>query len=166
MDYKDGEDYVADRPKQNPTPTLYMMIGIPASGKSSFCRSKPFMGKVISLDVVKTRARERRLIDEAFEHRADLTIDNTNVTRAERAKYIGRARERGYRVVGFYMQSVLKDCLERNRRRTGAARVPDLAILNKAKLLEMPSRDEGFDELWYVSMKNGTFNEQAWKEQE
>lgn len=165
MDYKDGEDRVVARLKQSPTPTLYMMIGIPASGKSSFCRSKPFMGKSISLDRVKTRARELQLIDEAFEHNTDITIDNTNVTRAERAKYIGRAKERGYRVVGYYMQSVLKDCLERNRRRTGAAKVPDKAILSKAKLLEMPSLSEGFDELWYVSMDKGAFNEQTWKEE-
>lgn len=105
------------------------------------------------------------MLDDAFAHRTDITIDNTNVTRAERAKYIDLAKANGYRVIGYYMQSVLRDCLERNSRRTGTARVPDKAILSKSKQLEMPSPDEGFDELWYVSMDNGTFNEQIWKEE-
>lgn len=146
-------------------PVMYLMTGIPASGKSSFCRTKPFMQTIISLDRVKTRARERSLIEEAFVQGASFTVDNTNVTREERAVYIQEARKNGYKVVGYYLKSVVKECLERNRKREGKARVPDKAILSKSKQLELPSPDEGYDQLWYVYMEDGQFKELAWKEE-
>jgi len=154
--------YVRTEPKSEPC--LYLMIGIPASGKSTFCRLNFPYADVISLDRVKTRNNEQLLIDDALWQRADIIIDNTNVTRAERARYIGLAKRRGYRVVGYYFQSILSDCIRRNQDREGKARVPDKAIVAKSNQLELPSRSEGFDELYFVKMEDGHFNTSEWKE--
>ena len=44
----------------------------------------------------------------------------------------------------------MRECLARNARREGKARVPDVAIFATAKMLVPPSREEGFDELYRV----------------
>lgn len=140
------------------TPSMYQMIGIPASGKSSFCKLHQWFA--ISLDVVKTRANEQRAIEDSLRQYSSFAIDNTNVTRKERAHYIALAKENGYKIEGYYFKSVIADCLERNSQR--ASKVPNVAILAKAKQLELPSYDEGFDELWYVSMNNVEFETTKW----
>ena len=57
-------------------------------------------------------------------------------------------------------------CLERNRQRTGKARVPDVAIFATLKKLVRPSYKEGFDRLFYVRMADdGTFEVSDWVEE-
>jgi len=143
-------------------PAMLIMIGIPASGKSTFCKG---LGNVISLDKVRTRRNEQLLMDDALQRRESFVIDNTNVTRKERARYIALAHEHGYCVKGFFFQSILRDCIERNQQRDGAARVPTKAIVAKSNQLELPSRDEGFDELYFMQMEDGGFKQSEWKEE-
>lgn len=144
--------------------TMYIMIGIPASGKSSYCKSHEHLQDIaISLDDVRTRANEKFLIDDAFYQGTDIAIDNTNVSWAERAKYIAMAKEHGYRVEGYFFRSAIHECIERNKHRPVDKQVPELAILSKSNQLEIPSYSEGFDKLTYISIDNGMFNEADWK---
>lgn len=53
----------------------------------------------------------------------------------------------GYRVVGYFMQSRLQDCIARNNLREGKERIPAKAIAMSSSRLEMP----GFDELYFVA---------------
>lgn len=132
--------------------TMVLMMGIQGSGKSEFCRrnlSDRFVR--VNLDTLKTRSRERRLIDECFVGQKNFVVDNTNPRKADRAEYIARAKENGYRVVGYFMQSRLRDCIARNDTREGKERIPHHAIAATSNKLEMPSRAEGFDELYFVS---------------
>ena len=55
-----------------------------------------------------------------------------------------------YTVTGCYFESILKDCIRRNEQREGKARIPATAIAATSNRLELPSWDEGFDELYYV----------------
>lgn len=80
-----------------------------------------------------------------------MAIDNTNPTRADRARYIPAARSAGYRVIGYFLESKLQACLARNAMREGRERVPDVAILGTSKKLMMPAYGEGFDELYFVA---------------
>lgn len=69
-------------------PTMAVMTGIQASGKSTFCKSN-LPGYVrINLDTLHTRNKENLAMDEAFCAKRDIVIDNTNPTAAERRKYI------------------------------------------------------------------------------
>lgn len=131
--------------------TAYIMIGIQGSGKSEFCRR--FLPNVtrINLDTLKTRNRERTLIEECLASGIDYVVDNTNPTRDDRARYIPAAKAAGYRVVGYFMQSKLKDCIARNSLRDGKERIPEKAIAMTSNRLELPNRNEGFDELYFVS---------------
>lgn len=90
-------------------------------------------------------------------------IDNTNPTKVERAKYIRAANIAGDSVVGYYFQSKIEGCLQRNAERPKIDCVPDVAIFSVAKKLELPSLDEGFDKLFYVRMQNDGFIVEEWK---
>jgi hypothetical protein len=57
-------------------------------------------------------------------------------------------------VVGYVFPPDVAACRERNRRRQGRARVPDVAIYAARKRLEPPSRAEGFDSLTRVQTRD------------
>ncbi len=140
------------------------MIGIQGSGKSEFCR-RYFSDRAVrvNLDTLKTRNNEQRLISECFALSKDFVVDNTNPTKADRLRYIGQAKEHGYRVIGYFMQSRLAECIARNNARTGKAKIPAKAIAATSNKLEMPSYDEGFDELYFVSNNGVDMRISEWR---
>ena len=90
-------------------------------------------------------------------------VDNTNPTALDREKYISAARKHGYQVDGYFFQSVVADCMARNRRRQGKACVPDKAIACTSNRLELPSYGEGFDHLYFVRMERDEFAIENWR---
>ncbi|MBQ9881278.1 MAG: AAA family ATPase, partial [Synergistes sp.] len=96
------------------------------------------------------------LLRSCIDKGLDFVIDNTNPTKAERAVYISMAKAAGYRVIGYFFESRLQDCIKRNEQRTGKAKIPAKAIAATSNKLELPSRDEGFDELYFVGRSGST----------
>lgn len=144
--------------------TMVLMIGIPASGKSTFYQNKLAKDFVrVNLDTLKTRERENELIDKCFSEGKSFVIDDTNVTRSLRQGFIAWALYHRYHVVGYFMRSRVKECVSRNRQRTGDARVPDTAIANMSNKLQQPRWDEGFDKLYYVEIKDGDYVISEWR---
>ena len=144
--------------------TLYIMIGIQGSGKSEFCRQYlPDIHRV-NLDTLKTRNNEKRAISECFEKNQDFVVDNTNPTREDRERYIGPAKVQGYRVIGYFMQSRLQECIARNNLREGKERIPAKAIAMTSNRLELPNRAEGFDELYFVENDGKSMTVSEWRE--
>lgn len=142
-----------------------LLVGIPGSGKSSFYRQRFFTTHVrVSLDLLKTRHRERSFVNLCLESGQRFVVDNTNVTAAERAVYLTLAREYQFSTVAYYFESKIADCLERNASRSGDERVPDVGVLAFAKRLELPKRDEGFDHRFYVGMSANGFVVEDWRD--
>src|SRR5207249_6790556 len=83
--------------------------------------------------------RQRQLIEEALGAGRSVVVDNTNPTAEDRAGLIALARSFGATVVGYYFESRLADCLDRNRQREGKARVPEVALYATRKRLCLPS---------------------------
>lgn len=146
--------------------TAYIMMGIQGSGKSTFCKS--FLSNVqrINLDTLHTRNKEDLMIKDCQEKGLDYVVDNTNPTREDRARYIPEAKKAGYRVIGYFMQSRLKECIERNNLREGKEKIPVKGIVMTSNKLEMPSFSEGFDELYYVQIVGKTMTISEWREEE
>lgn len=143
-----------------------VFIGIQGSGKSSFYKERFFSTHVrISLDLLKTRHREQRLLEACLGTAQRFVIDNTNPTREERVRYVEAARAAKYSAVGYYFQSKVDDCQRRNSERPGSERVPDVAVLSTAKKLELPTREEGFDQLFYVKLQDGRFVVEEWHDE-
>jgi predicted kinase len=143
-----------------------LFIGIQGTGKSSFFKERFFSTHVrISLDLLKTRHREQRLLRACLDTQQPIVIDNTNPTRGERSMYLSVAKAARYSVLGFYFQSKVADCLERNRLRSERECVPDIAILSTAKKLELPAFQEGFDLVFYVRLDSGRFVVEEWQDE-
>ena len=146
---------------------LVLFIGLPASGKSSFYRAR-FADThcLVSKDLLKNNRRkdrrQKQLIEEAFQNGLSVTLDNTHPEKAQRAPWIEMAKSWSAVVKGYYFSSLASECLERNRIR--AERVPDVAIFSIAKQLQLPSFDEGFDELYYVKLTESGFQVEVWDE--
>ncbi|MEM6705108.1 MAG: AAA family ATPase [Acidobacteriota bacterium] len=144
-------------------PEAVLLVGIQATGKSTFVRERLYDTHVrINLDMVRTRNRERLLLEACLEGAQSFVVDNTNVSREQRARYIEAARASDFRIVGFYFQSAIDAALERNARRPEGDRVPEAGVRGTHARLELPSMDEGFDELHYVAQQRGGFRVEAW----
>lgn len=144
--------------------TVYIMMGIQGSGKSTFCSIFLSDAVRINLDTLHTRNKEALLIADCQRKGCDYVVDNTNPTREDRARYIPVAREAGYRVIGYFLQSRLQECIQRNNQRSGKERIPSKAIAMTSNKLEMPSRSEGFDELYFVTNDGETMSISEWRE--
>jgi predicted kinase len=142
-----------------------LFSGVPAAGKSSFYRERFFTTHVrVSLDLLKTRSRERQFLETCFATRQRFVVDNTNPSRADRSRYIELAKARNFTVTGYYFESNIDDCMKRNAARLGAECVPNIAIVIAANRLEVPSYDEGFDRLHYVRLAEGGFIVEEWRD--
>jgi predicted kinase len=144
-----------------------IFTGLPASGKSTFYKERFFNTHVrINLDMLRTRGREEILLQACIKARQPFVVDNTNVTREFRARYISLAKVARFRVAAYYFTASVQECLARNREREGKARVPDQAIWRFSKELQLPSYAEGFDKLYYVKVSTeGDFIVEAWKDE-
>ncbi len=130
-----------------------ILVGIQASGKSTFYQQRFFDTHVrISRDLLRTRSREQLLLQACLEGRQPFVVDNTNVLAEERARYVGAAKAAGYRVVGYFFRTEPRAAIARNRLRTGKAVIPIPGILGTYKKLEEPRMEEGFDELYAVTL--------------
>lgn len=130
---------------------MIVLIGLPGAGKSTFYRVRFFDTHLrVNLDQLRTRARERALVQTCLRAGIRFVWDSTNATRATRAPVIHLARQAGFRVHGFCFEPDFPGCIARNAQRVGRARVPVAAIGHIAKQLQKPGFDEGFSSIFSV----------------
>ena len=142
---------------------LILFIGLQASGKSTFyrtCCSEAY--EYISMDLLQhnrnPRKRQLALLESALQTQQSVVVDNTNPKIEDRLPLIELGRLYGAKITGYYFESTVRQCIERNKQREGKARVPDVAIYATAKKMVRPSYAEGFDMLYEVSIgENGAF---------
>lgn len=144
--------------------TLVILMGIQGSGKSTFYREYLAGDFVrVNLDSLKSRNREAELVWECLQNGKSFAVDNTNPTKADRKRYIPLAQCLGYKTVGYFMESKLQPCIARNNQRSGEKRIPETAIAATSNKLQMPSYDEGFDELYFVKNDGQNMSIEKWK---
>ena len=122
-----------------------VFCGIQAAGKTTFYRERFFDTHVrISLDLLRTRRRERLLLAACLEAGQPFVVDNTNPTAEERARYVVPALAARFRVRGYFFDTDAGAAFERNRRRAGPAVVPAAGLFGTQKRLQRPALAEGF----------------------
>lgn len=143
-----------------------IFIGIQASGKSTFYKDYFFNSHVrISLDLLNTRNKENQFFEQCLSLQQRLVIDNTNPRKEDRAKYIKKLQAAKFRVIGYYFQSNLKEAITRNDKRTGKERIPEVGIRATHKKMELPSKKEGFNEIYHVQILEDRFVIKDWKDE-
>jgi predicted kinase len=134
-----------------------ILIGLPASGKSTFFRERfaathDHVSKDLLRNNRKPQRRQELLLAESLASGRSVVVDNTNPSAAVRAPLIAIARQHGAEVVGYFFVTEAGDALRRNRARQAGERVPDVAIFTVRKRLEPPAMAEGFDRLFLVKV--------------
>jgi predicted kinase len=145
-----------DRPAR-----LYVLTGLPASGKTTYARRELAGAVRVSLDDLRLMmsgvsydaryepmvaaaadAMLEALLVRAAHEGFDIVFDATNVTRKWRRRAIAQALRHGVEPHSIYFAIPLAVAAARNRARQQA--VPDEVVRRFYEKLEPPSADEGF----------------------
>ena len=149
--------------------TLYIAVGLPGSGKSTYAKNF-IKGKDIEyLSSDELRAvygkdetdqsvtpivfgHIKRKVDEFLKDGKNVLVDATSVNRRERSDYINSAKKYGAKVVALVFKMDRNGLIARNKKRgeEGGRVVPDWVIDKMLNKYEEPSHDEGIDVIIYV----------------
>src|SRR4051812_25955702 len=114
-----------------------IFVGLQGSGKSSFYLERFYRTHVrLNLDMLRTRHRERLLLQACLQAKQPFVVDNTNPRAADRARYVAPARATGFRVVAYYFEAPLGEAIRRNAARPPDERVPAKGIVGTYRLLQ------------------------------
>lgn len=148
-------------------PTLYVLIGIPGSGKSTWARenAQRLHAVVVSSDSVRRDLRahgqnplDGDLVFADVEHRAreqlragrSVILDATHSLRKYRTYALYLAGDFHARRIAIWFDVPLEVCLRRNVQRTkqifGEEEVPEAVVRRMHARLQPPGKDE-FDEI-------------------
>ena len=152
-------------------PTAYILVGVPASGKSSWIRSQKWTKDcaIVSTDLhVEEYAKEKgktysEVFDEymttalelmvadvhaAIDDRRDIIWDQTSTTIMSRRRKFNMLED--YRMIAVVMKTPPIDELkERLATRPGKI-IPESVVQHMIDNFEMPTTQEGFEQVWYA----------------
>ena len=144
-----------------------IFIGVQATGKSTFFKERFADTHVrINLDMLKTRHREKLILEACLQAGQSFVVDNTNPTVMDRQRYILPSRAAGFEIIGYYFQSKLTDLLKRNQQRNDKPPIPSAGVQAAFRRLVVPRSGEGFDKLFYVKIDSqGVFLVEEWHDE-
>lgn len=146
-----------------------MMIGLPASGKSTYIEEnyKDFtiisrddllmemtkadsydeawqLGLKISKDIDKKLSEK---LEDALEQEQNIVVDMTNLTEKARSKRLSVV-PKGYKKVAVVVQTKIDNIMHRNKERSKNGKtIPQSALSSMIDRFQMPKKSEGFDEV-------------------
>src|SRR5690554_1989235 len=84
---------------------IILLIGIPASGKSTFYKETFYDTHMrINLDMLGSRSKETVFIEACLQTKQSFVVDNINTTLKAREKYIYIAKQLSIPLVGYYFE--------------------------------------------------------------
>ena len=148
-------------------PTLFMLIGVPASGKSTWAKNNRGNALVASSDDFIEKQAEKMgttysvVFDDyikaanthalatakkAFSDNIDLIWDQTNLTKNGRRNKL-KMVPNSYKKVAVFFPTPHEDVLKKRLAGRPGKHIPDYVISSMIKTVEKPTREEGFDEV-------------------
>jgi predicted kinase len=127
-----------------------LLCGLQGSGKTTLYRDRWLETHArISMDLLRTRAREAAFLELCMASRMPFVVDNTNPTVAERARYVAPALAAGFKLVAYLVEVDRAVAVGRNAAR--ARTVPAAGLRDVARRLVRPTPQEGFAELFHAT---------------
>ena len=154
-------------------PTLYMLVGVPAAGKSTWVEKflafnpnvvyvssdhyvEKFaekMGKTYSEVFAEVAPRATRLMMRAVEKASregkDVVWDQTNTSAKARARKL-RVLDH-YRAIAVVFPTPPKDVLDSRLANRPGKVIPGHVMRRMISSFEYPAKEEGFDEIWDIN---------------
>lgn len=144
---------------------VYILCGVPASGKSTWCQNNiPKDALYVSRDEVRFSmvkpnepyfSRESEVFDEFINRiRAgiaagkDVYADATHLNWTSRAKTMHAVGRENCIFDALVFNASLDGCLLRNSGRSGRTFVPEHSIEEMFHRFTIPTKNEGFNEIW------------------
>lgn len=128
---------------ESDTKEVVIMVGYPASGKSTIAHSlKDY--HVVSGDEQKTAPK---MIKDAEKHLdQSIVFDSTAGTKEKRAAFVDFAKKHKLPVRVFWVQTSIEESMEQNKQRAleGGPKIPNVVFYMYRKSFEEPKEDEGF----------------------
>lgn len=145
--------------------TIYMLVGVPGSGKSTWVKNNEHDAVVLSTDNYIERAAEKqgKTYSEVFQDtigyatdqmekdliqavrkERDIIWDQTNLTAKARKGKLSRI-PKSYKKVAVYFTTP-QDLRDRLASRPGKT-IPEPVIISMINQLQPPTKEEGFDEV-------------------
>lgn len=147
--------------------TLYMMMGAPGSGKSSWAEAhlNPLQATWVSRDAIRFTmlkgseeyfSKEKevfaeyvRRINALLEDGYNVIADATHLTAASRNKLISKISAPNVSLCAVWIHTPLETCIERNENRKGTRSYVPVDVIQKMyKYFEKPTIEEGFNYIY------------------
>src|SRR3954454_1082449 len=127
-----------------------ILCGVQGAGKTTLYRDRFLETHArVSMDLLRTRAREAAFMKLCLDTKMPFVVDNTNPTVADRARYVVPAREAGFRLIAYLVEVDHTVAASRNTAR--ARTVPASGLRDVARRRVRPAPEEGFQELWHAT---------------
>jgi len=151
-------------------PTMYMLIGVPASGKSTWVEKYKADALVISSDnLIETHAANigktynevfkgqikiatkiaMEHAEAAFAADQDVIWDQTNLTKKSRKSKLAMVPEH-YRKTAVFFATPLEEEWQRRLNSRPGKSIPSYILDSMVEMLEMPEQDEGWHIIEYI----------------
>ena len=148
-------------------PTLYMLVGVPASGKTTWTKNNRGSALVASSDDYIEQQAEKlgstysdvfdkfikaanthaiETARKAFSNKVDLIWDQTNLTKTGRRNKL-KMVPKDYKKVAVFFPVPHTDVLKKRLVSRPGKNIPDYVMSSMIKTIEKPSKEEGFDEI-------------------
>lgn len=154
------------------TPKLYMLIGVPGSGKSTWLANQEWATDipVVSSDkfIDEHAAKEGKTYNEVFAdyikvathlmenqvlickaNNTDIIWDQTNTSAKSRKSKL--AKLENYEKIAVFFATPEKEELDKRLAQRVGKHIPTHVMESMIANLELPSLEEGFKEIWYAA---------------
>lgn len=156
-------------------PTMIILIGLPRSGKSTFAQTYYNDYDYISRDFVRENVFGYKgnmnhegevtkicneALNESLSQKHNIIIDNTNIQRKYRRKFITQAQAHGYNIKAVYINTPYEQLLENADKDDFPINVIE-SMMNR---LNLPSYEEGYCEIQEFTVSGFDFGVLEFKE--
>lgn len=145
--------------------TIIVLVGLPGCGKSTKAKELEKQGYIIhSSDAIKNELNLHNKDDISNVYNIlydriisdmklgkNIVYDSTNLTVKRRKDFLNKIKNFNYNKICYTFIVPIDICKERNSYRTGYAKVTNKAYDNMIRLFELPTIDEGWNKIIYLS---------------